>query len=231
METSDVKKALEDVSEIKRIFLDTYNDFSQAVKLFFIAGFFWLVEGVATSLNSYGMWRLLPEHIQMGKQVAVVSFITQGITMLGFLAVLVAYLNLRKKQKLYAKGLGLQLIDMWGCLLLGITLYGDLAARLSITLSVEKIARYVSIPYMFLMAAIPLMFFVTGVLVNRKAPKVLALIYALTSLILMILPTTVEYNIGQGTSMSVFLGTVIGTSILPGTFLILLGYLMRKKIF
>jgi hypothetical protein len=192
MEKDQVQKALDDVSEIKRIFANTYRDFSEAVKLLIIAGGFLVAKGAITSLNVFATWNLFSDSIRLGTEVAIVSYISSCLSWIGFLATLATYLLLRNKQKRFARGLGLQLIDMWGGFLIGITLYGAAVNLVSLHLSKDQFARYVSVPWLFYMVSIPLMLFITGVLLNKSAPKRLALLYIFVSLTVTALPLTLD---------------------------------------
>jgi hypothetical protein len=229
MEKDQVQKALDDVSEIKRIFANTYRDFSEAVKLLIIAGGFLVAKGAITSLNVFATWNLFSDSIRLGTEVAIVSYISSCLSWIGFLATLATYLLLRNKQKRFARGLGLQLIDMWGGFLIGIILYGAAVNLVSLHLSKDQFARYVSVPWLFYMVSIPLMLFITGVLLNKSASKRLALLYIFVSLTVTALPLTLDYAVKGGMTIEVSLGSLLGTSIMPGIFLICTGYLLGKK--
>ncbi|MDE7298273.1 MAG: hypothetical protein K2N94_05525 [Lachnospiraceae bacterium] len=225
----NIKKALSDVEEIKRVLGLTFGDFSAAAKLFFTAGIFWVIEGLLSLADTFGLWHALPDGMPAGRQAAIVIYARQGLGILGLAAVLAVYLHCRGQQKRRAQGLGLQLIDLWGCLFLGVTVYGELAARLSRAFSPDEIALYVNIPYLFLMAAMPLLLMATGILTGRGAPKLLALVYAVVSIVILVLPTTVEYAVGQGMTQSVSLGAALSTSVIPGIFAVILGGVMKLE--
>lgn len=229
MEKEQVQKALEDLTEIKRVFENTGRDFTEAVKLLFIAGMFFVAESVISSLNILATWNFFSENVSVGRQVAVVSYISGGLSLIGFFATLTTYLFLRRKQKRFAKGLGLQLLDIWGGFLIGISLYAYALNMISLYVAEEQVARYVSIPHMFFMAAMPLMLFVTGILVNKRSPKLLALLYILVSLTTTALSRTVDLAVGSGMTMQISVGSLLGTGILPGIFLIGAGLLTGKK--
>jgi hypothetical protein len=73
------------------------------------------------------------------------------------------------------------------------------------------------------------MLFITGVLLNKSASKRLALLYIFVSLTVTALPLTLDYAVKGGMTIEVSLGSLLGTSIMPGIFLICTGYLLGKK--
>jgi len=213
----DVERALDDVNEIKRVLTLTVDDFSSVANLFIVTGLFWVVTGILSIWNMFGS--------SINITVAIIS---RAISFIGFIATLCIYLSCRKEQKRRAKGLGLQLIDIWGCLFLGVTVYARIADMI-LLLSADKIPQHTSLYYLFLMVSIPLMLMVTGILVDRKSPKILAIIYIIINLIFLAFPIPIEYSIGQDITLNFSLGVVLSTAILPGLFTLFLGIIQYKS--
>jgi len=211
----DVERALDDVSEIKRVLAFTVDDFSSVANLFIVTGSFWVVKGILSIWNMFGSINI------------IVAIISRSISFIGFIATLCIYLSCRKEQKRRAKGLGLQLIDMWGCLFLGVTVYARIA-DMTLLLSADNIPQHTSFYSIFLMVAIPLMLMVTGILVDRKSPKILSVVYIISNLIFLAFPIPIEYSIGQDITLYFSFGVVLGTDIFPGLFTLFLGIIQYK---
>lgn len=126
----DIQKALGDIADIKHILAVTRRDFSQAARLFLLAGAFRLAKGGFDFLNAFGLWGLFSEGTPVGVQVSLLSYLGQAVGYIGFVAVLWAYLACRNGQKNRGGGLGLVCIDIWGCLLVGAPVFSGLLSRI-----------------------------------------------------------------------------------------------------
>ena len=114
----NIQQALDDVGEIKRILNQTGRDLSNAARLFFLAGAVWAAEGLLQLAGT------LLKTVQPAGGVPTLGICTsaylislQAIHWGGWLAVLLMWLCLRRRQKELSRGLGLQLLDIWGCFL------------------------------------------------------------------------------------------------------------------
>jgi hypothetical protein len=176
-----------------------------------------------------GHWHLLGQTLPIGQRVAIAAYVQQGIQLAALIAVLAAYLSCRSAQRRLARNTALQLIDIWGGMLLGVTLYGAAGQRLAAWFALEQPGRVIELSGPFVMAAMPLTLFVTGVLTGSAAQKLLALLHALIGLALLAIPAQIEYSIAAGVTTTLHLASMLGTRLIPGLFLPISAALMRKS--
>lgn len=225
----NIQQALDEVGEIKRILGQTGRDLSNAARLFFLAGAVWAAEGLlqlaGTLLMTVQPAGGLP---LLGTRVSAYLISLQAIHWGGWLAVLLVWLGLRRRQKELSRGLGLQLLDIWGCFLVGVTLLERAVSNISAYLTFHKPLQGVPVWYLFLMVSLPLMFFLTGVLTGKRGPSCLAAGWVALSLVLLLLPWF-ELPLAENTTMTIPPNTLLSGSLLPGLFLLALGALVKRQ--
>lgn len=193
------------------------------------AGIFWTAQGLLSAANTLGIWYLLGQTLPIGQRVAIAAYVQQGIQLTALIAVLAAYLSCRSAQRRLARNTALQLTDIWGGMLLGVTLYGAAGQRLAAWFALEQPGRVIELSGPFVMAAMPLTLFVTGVLTGSAAQKLLALLHALIGLALLAIPSQIEYSIAAGVTTTLHLASMLGTRLIPGLFLPISAALMHKS--
>jgi len=225
----DIQKALGDIADIKHILAVTRRDFSQAARLFLLAGAFRLAKGGFDFLNAFGLWGLFSDGTPVGKQVALLSYLGQAVGYIGFVAVLWAYLACRNGQKNRGGGLGLVCIDIWGCLLVGAPVFSGLLSRIGNLLFSMNPQSYSFIAYTagFYTIAMPLLLMATGLLLQKGLPKLLALLYCLVSIAFLFVPNF-EFAIANGVTTTVSLSLQLGQHIWPAIFLLALGLWLKR---
>ena len=92
--------------------------------------------------------------------------------------------------------------------LLGQTM--PIGQRLAAWLALEQPGRVIELSGLFVMAAMPLTLFVTGVLTGSVAQKLLALLHALAGLALLAIPAQIEYSIAAGVTTTLHLASMLG---------------------
>ncbi len=225
----DIQKALGDITDIKKILDITRRDFSQAARLFLLAGAFRLAKGIFDFINAFGLWGLFSEGTPVGVQVSVLAYLGQAVGYVGFVAVLWAYLACRNAQKNRGAGLGLVCIDIWGCLLVGAPVFSGLITRVGNLLFSMNPQSYTFISYTagFYIIAMPLLLMATGLLLQKGFPKLLALLYCLVSFVLLFVPNF-EYAIANGVTTTVSLSLQLGQHIWPALFMLALGLWLKR---
>ena len=128
----NIQQALDDVGEIKRILNQTGRDLSNAARLFFLAGAVWAAEGLLQLAGTLLMTVQPAGGVPtLGIRTSAYLISLQAIHWGGWLAVLLMWLCLRRRQKELSRGLGLQLLDIWGCFLVGVTLLERAVSNIS----------------------------------------------------------------------------------------------------
>lgn len=225
----NIQQALDDVGEIKRILNQTGRDLSNAARLFFLAGAVWAAEGLLQLAGTLLMTVQPASGVPtLGIRTSAYLISLQAIHWGGWLAVLLMWLCLRRRQKELSRGLGLQLLDIWGCFLVGVTLLERAVSNISAYLTFHKPLQGVPVWYLFLMVSLPLMLFLTGVLTGKRGPSYLAAGWIALSLILLLIPWF-ELPVEENITMTLSLNTLLCSSLLPGLFLLALGALMMRQ--
>lgn len=171
--------------------------------------------------NFFGMWNSPLQNARL------FAYISTGLLFVKVVVVLLVYLRCRKEQKSKAKGLGLQLVDLWGIVLIGMPLLGNVINGILYVTTNE--IGILPVSFVLLIATIPLALFITGEMTNYSIPKIMALIYFIINLIIITIPSTLERAVSQDVIHFIPLGPILGTTIIPGIFILILGFILKKR--
>lgn len=201
--------------------------FSVLGRLLVLLGVLKLIQGVLITANNLFGFALLPESMQIGARVAANAYVSNGISIAFFAAVVYLYALACKRAR--RAGESRTLIHLWCLALLISQPVFSVIQRLVAQMMLRGAWQYIHIAQIGTAVLMPALLVISACVTKKYALLADAALYIVLSVLLSLMPMTSQVVIGEGITMDISYAVQLRLFALPALAMFFAGKLLGAK--